>query len=105
MAKRTVVILFSLFLANLLSSFLLGFFMSYGGNIQMVGINEILFEPQITIAYMMLFYFLVMYFQPSVNSQLPLFLLTLFLSFTTNFIQGTFFLVGIIFLLKKFKVV
>ncbi len=85
--------------------FFYGTFLGLGGNVQVIGLNRIAFDPLISIAYMMLYYFLLMFEQPSKNSQILLFLLTLFLSFTANFIQGSVFLVVLFFLLKKLKLI
>lgn len=102
-ALGLVLVLVCLMLANLFSNFFLGFLTAMGGNISIGGFNKIEFDPLITIAYMMLFYFMTIYFQP--KHQLALFLFTLFLSFTVNFIQGSIFLVVFYFLLRKFKLV
>ncbi len=101
--KKLFFLVLLLILANLASTFLFSFLSVFGGNIQVIGLNQVAFDPLITMAYMMLFYFITLYFQP--KHQLALFLFTLFLSFTVNFIQGSIFLVVFYFLLRKFKLV
>jgi hypothetical protein len=89
----------SAFVASLAVAFLIG----VGGNIEVVGFTSLAFDPQITIAYMILHYFLSEYFY--VERRLPLFLFALLLSFTTNFIQGSIFLVLFYALLRAFKLI
>jgi len=103
--KRITLIVVSLLIANIVSAFLLGMLMMIGGNISIVGLNEVNFDPLITIAYILLYYFINSFYQSAGKSQLYLFLFTLFLSFTVNFIQGAIFLVVIYFLLNKFRLI
>jgi len=103
--KNVLVIIIALLVANILSSFFLGIFMVIGGNIQLVGLNKLNFDPLITIAYMILYYFLDKFFQPMPNAQLFLFIFALFLSFSVNFLQGSIFLVIFYFTLKKLKII
>ncbi|PIU36997.1 hypothetical protein CO005_02230 [Candidatus Roizmanbacteria bacterium CG_4_8_14_3_um_filter_34_9] len=103
--KKIVLIVLSLLIANIISAFLLGIMIMIGGNINVVGLNEMNFDPMITIAYILLYYFINSFFQSEGKSQLYLFLFTLFLSFTVNFIQGAIFLVIIYFLLNKFRLI
>lgn len=103
--KNILIIIVCLIAANLISAFLLGIFMTIGGNIQVIGINELNFDPLITIAYMMLYYFLNSFYQPSGRGKYLLFIFTLFLSFTVGFLQGSIFLVFVYLFLKKLKVI
>ncbi|PIQ72854.1 hypothetical protein COY13_01060 [Candidatus Roizmanbacteria bacterium CG_4_10_14_0_2_um_filter_36_35] len=103
--KNIGLIIISLLIANIVSAFLLGVLMMIGGNISVVGLNQINFDPLITIAYILLYYSINSFYQPARKSQLFLFLFTLFLSFTVNFIQGAIFLVLVYFLLSKFKLI
>ncbi|MDH7476320.1 MAG: hypothetical protein QHH09_02505 [Microgenomates group bacterium] len=103
--KKILVILLILVLANLLSSFFWGFLLTMGGNIEVIGFNSISFDPLITIAYMILFYFLSIFYQPVPKAQFYLFLFTLFLSFTVNFIQGSIYLVLIYIFLRQFRII
>ena len=103
--KKIVLIVLSLLIANIISAFLLGIMIMIGGNINVVGLNEMNFDPMITIAYILLYYFINNFFQSEGKSQLYLFLFTLFLSFTVNFIQGAIFLVVVYFLLNKLKLI
>ena len=103
--KKIVLVLLSLLIANVISAFLLGIMIMIGGNINVVGLNEMNFDPMITIAYILLYYFINNFFQSEGKSQLYLFLFTLFLSFTVNFIQGAIFLVVVYFLLNKLKLI
>lgn len=101
--KKVFLIIITLLIANIISAFLLGMLTMIGGNITFVGLNKISFDPLITIAYFILYYFINSFYQSGGKSQLYLFLFTLFLSFTVNFIQGAIFLVVVYFLLNKFK--
>ncbi|SRR3989339_554208 len=91
-------------IANFGSAFLVGVLTQIGGNIKLVGI-QLSFDPLITIAYLMLFYFNTLFYQPSPKAQHALFLFTLFLSFTVSFIQGSIFLSIFYWLLKKAKII
>lgn len=102
---KTLLVLVVLLTANIVSSFIFGMLLAIGGNIQIVGINKLAFDPLITIAYMMLYYFMTLFFDPAARIQLYIFLFTLFLSFTVNFIQGAIFLVVLFFLLRKFELI
>jgi len=92
-------------LANILGALLIGFLATttagMGGNIAMTGFKKLLFDPIITIAYLMVFYFLTLFYQPSSKNQHKLFIFTLLLSFTLNFTQGSLLLVFLYFLLRK----
>ncbi|MBI3366564.1 hypothetical protein HY041_02980 [Candidatus Roizmanbacteria bacterium] len=103
--KKLILIVIIILISNLVSSFFLGALLSVSSNIQVVGLNTINFDPMITIAYMMLYYFVTLFFQPPSKAQFYLFLLTLFLSFSIPFIQGSLFLVSLYFLLRKFKII
>jgi len=101
--KKILFIALAIFLANFAGQFFQGFLMGIGGNIKLIGLSNVAFDPLITIAYLMLFYFITLFYQPHPKSQYLLFLLTLFLSFTVNFIQGSILLVVLYFLLSKFQ--
>jgi len=100
-----ILIFVVLFVSNIIAAFLFGILLTVGGNIQTVGLNKLAFDPLITIAYMMLFYFLSLFFQPSARAQFYIFLFTLFLSFTVSFIQGAIYLVVLYFLLRKVNII
>lgn len=100
-----LVVIAILFLCNFLSGFFWGFFLTLGGNIRVVGFNEISFDPLITIAYMILYYFITLFYQPNSKAQYYLFLFTLFLSFTVNFIQGAIYLVFLYMFLRFAKLI
>lgn len=103
--KLTALLIVILVIATLVSSFFVGFFTSISSNIQVAGFNNITFDPLITIAYILLYYFITLFFQPQPRPQLYLFLFTLFLSFTIPFIQGSVFLITTYFLLRKFNLI
>ena len=104
-AIRLLVLGIVVLLANFISSFLLGVLLSFSSNIRAIGLNSISFDPLITIAYILLFYFTTLYYQPKAEYQYFLFVLTLFLSFTVNFIQGALFLIAFYFLLRKVRMI
>ena len=76
--KKIVVTFILLFVATLIASFIFGIMLTISNNIQSVGLNQFSFDPMITIAYMILFYFATLFFQPDTNAQFYLFLFTLF---------------------------
>lgn len=97
------------FISNLIASFMVGFLSGItsmaGGNIIFTGVKSISFNPIITIAYLMLFYFLLMFHRPSGNKQYGLFLLTLVISFTINFLQGSILLVVFFYFAQKLRLI
>jgi hypothetical protein len=103
--KKIILVILSLLIANIVSAFSLGVIMVISGNINVIGLNKINFDPLITIAYILLYYFLSSFFHSESRFHFYLFLFTLFLSFTVNFIQGAIFLVVFYLLLSKFKLI
>lgn len=103
--KKIILFVVVFIVANLVAAFLLGMVTALGTNIQVVGLNGLSFDPLITIAYMLLFYFTTLFYQPSSRAQYYLFLYSLFLSFTVPFIQGALFLEVFYFLLRKLKII
>lgn len=103
--KKLVLIFIVLFVANLIASFFFGMLLTIGGNIQSVGFNKLAFDPMITIAYMILYYFITLFYQPHSKAQFYLFLFVLFLSFTVSFMQGAIYMVVLYFLLRKFNLI
>ena len=102
---RLGVVLLFLFFANIASSFVLGFLGSLGTSFATIGLNQLNFNPLTTIAYIMLYYFITLFYQPESSTQYKLFLFTLFLSFTVNFIQGAIFLIFLYFFLRKARLI
>ena len=103
--KKITLVIVGLIIVSLLSSLVFGFFLGLGGNIKMIGFNKVAFDPLITIAYMMLFYFMSMFYQPDAKKQFYLFLLVLFMSFAVSFIQGAIFIVILYVVFRKFKLI
>ena len=101
--KHAAIIILVIVLCRAFSSFMLGIFLAIGGNITIIGISKIAFDPLITIAYLLVFYFLTNFFQPRFEAEILLFLVVLFLSFTMPFIQGSMFVVALFFLLRILK--
>lgn len=105
--KKGILIFVALLVANVLSSFVFGIIVTIGGNIERVGVGltNLNFDPMITIAYMILYYFVTLFHQPSGRAQYYLFLFTLMLSFTVPFMQGALYLVFLYFILRKARVI
>ncbi len=103
--QLSLMIVLILLIANIFSAFIFGMLLTFGGNIQAVGLNKLAFDPLITIAYITLYYSINQFYHPSEKVQYPLFLFTLFLSFTVSFIQGTLYIIALYFLLRKFKLI
>lgn len=101
--KKGAIILGALIVSAFVASLAVVFLIGVGGNIEVVGFTSLAFDPQITIAYMLVHYFLSQYFE--VERKLPFFIFTLLLSFTTNFIQGSLFLVLFYSILRLFKLI
>lgn len=65
----------------------------------------IIFDSQITMAYLLMYYFLAKFYKFSDSQNYTLFVVTLLMSFTTNFIQGALTLLVLPPLLKKLKLI
>lgn len=81
-----------------------GFISAFSNNIDTSSFN-IIFDSQITIAYLLMYYSLSHFNKLTEAQNYILFVLTLLLSFTTNFIQGALTLLIIPPLLKKLKLI
>lgn len=77
-----------------------GFISAFSNNIETSSFN-LIFDSQITIAYLLMYYSISHFNKFSENQNYVLFVLTLLLSFTTNFIQGALTLLILPPLLKK----
>ena len=93
-----VIILFVL--VYLGSAVATGFISAFSNNIETSSFN-IIFDSQITIAYLLMYYSLSHFNKFSEGQNYVLFVATLLLSFTTNFIQGAITLLILPPLLKK----
>lgn len=93
-----VIILFVLIYLG--SAVLTGFISAFSTNIES-GTFNLIFDSQITIAYLLMYYSLSHFYKFSERQNYLLFVTTLLLSFTTNFIQGAFTLLILPPLLKK----
>ena len=91
-------------LVGLLAIVLSGILTGMSANVQVAGV-QIIFDPQITLAYLILSY-LVGYFNSLTKRQnYYLFLFALLLSYTVNFLQGSIMLVLLAPILKKLKLI
>ena len=79
---------------------LTGFISAFSNNIE-TSTFSIIFDSQITIAYLLMYYSLSHFNKLSENQNYVLFIFTLLLSWTTNFIQGAITLLILPPLLKK----
>lgn len=86
------------------SAVLTGFISAFSNNIE-TSTFAIIFDSQITIAYILVYYSLASFYKMSSNQNYILFVVTLLLSFTTNFIQGAITLLILPPLLKKLKLI
>ncbi len=103
MVKSTLAFI-SLVIAFIVSRALFVWLVAIGGNIRFIG-GRFSFDPLITIAYMSVYYFITLFYQPSPKAQFYLFLFVLILSFTITFIQGSILLVFLYALLRKLKII
>jgi len=91
---RIILFIAILFVANFGAMFFIGLLTGITANtttnVIFSGLDKVSFDPLITIAYFFVYYFLTLFFQPNTQHQYYLFLLTLFISFTVNFVQGSF---------------
>ena len=73
-------------------------------NIRLSGVN-VLFDPLITVAYLAVFFSVSHYYSLTKKQAYLYLLLSLFLSFTINFVEGSFVLVLLAPALRKFKLI
>src|SRR3972149_9682604 len=101
---RGLLILLVTIIVGLLAAVLSGILVAVSGTAQLSGV-QIVFDPQITLAYVIVGYFVGYFNELSKKAQGNLFLLALLLSFTVNFIQGTLLLVILPPVLKKLRLI
>jgi hypothetical protein len=87
-------------LVYLASAVATGFISAFSTNIESSTFN-IIFDSQITIAYILVYYSLASFYKMSSAQNYTMFVITLLMSFTTNFIQGALTLLILPPLLKK----
>lgn len=87
-------------LTIVLSTFIAGF----SENIDQINFTTS-FDPLITIAYILVFYSVSFYYSLTKNQAYNYLLLSLFLSFTINFVEGAMILVFLAPLLRKLKLI
>ena len=79
-----------------------GFISAFSNNIETSSF-AIIFDSQITIAYLLTYYSLAHFYKMTERQNYLLFVTTLLLSFTTNYIQGTIALLILLPLLRKLR--
>lgn len=104
LVKNTVITLILFLIANILTSVISLYLLRLSPNIRIVDL-KVVFDPLITIAYLMVFYFLNSIYQPNQQSINKLFVLTLFLSFAMDFFKGAIFINIMFFLLRKTRLI
>lgn len=82
------------------SAVVTGFISAFSNNIE-TSTFSVIFDSQITIAYILVYYSLASFYKMSSSQNYFLFVVTLLLSFTTNFIQGALTLLVLPPLLKR----
>lgn len=103
--KSIVLFVIIFIVANFLAGLGAGILAGFGGNVALIGLNSLSFDPLITIAYIVLFHYVSHYLELPRSAAYPTFLFTLFLSFAMNFIQGSLLLILLLTLLKRFRVI
>lgn len=81
-----------------------GFISAFSNNIETSSF-AIIFDSQITIAYLLTYYSLAHFYKMTERQNYLLFVATLLLSFTTNYIQGTISLLILLPILRKLKLI
>lgn len=103
--KNFFLVIVLLILAGFVSAFLGGAISVLGGNVELVGLSSITFDPLLTIAYIVLYYYLSKFYEVAGRAAYWLFIFTVLLSFTVNFIQGAILLILFFAGLKRLKVI
>ncbi len=101
--KIAALLLTSMAIAVVVSGFFFGFLSTLGG--ANPELSRVIFNPSVTMIYLILYYLLNALFMPSSKAQLFLLVFTLLLSFKVGFVQGSVFLIVFYFLLKKFRII
>lgn len=81
-----------------------GFISAFSNNIETSSF-AIIFDSQITIAYLLTYYSLAHFYKMTERQNYLMFVTTLLLSFTTNYIQGTIALLILLPLLRKLNLI
>lgn len=103
-ALKALGILILFVLIYLGSAVATGFISAFSNNIE-TSTFAIIFDSQITIAYILVYYSLASFYKMTSSQNYVMFVVTLLLSFTTNFIQGAITLLILPPLLKKLKLI
>lgn len=101
---RVIGIILVAILLNLAAAVIAGFISAFSGNIDINSLT-LTFDPQITIAYILVYYSFVHFYKLSSNQSYVYLLFTLFLSFTTTFVQGSVTMILLPPLLKKLRLI
>ncbi|MFH1244081.1 MAG: hypothetical protein V1487_00695 [bacterium] len=101
---RTLGIILITILLNLGAAVIAGFISAFSSNIDVNSLS-LIFDPQITIAYVLVYYSFVHFYKLTTNQSYLYLIFVLLLSFTTNFIQGSITMIVLPPLLKKLKLI
>lgn len=101
---KAIGVIISFVLIYLGSAVATGFISAFSNNIE-TSTFSLVFDSQITIAYLLMYYMLIKFYKLSDKQNYVFFVTTLLLSFTTNFIQGALTLLIVPPLLKKFGLI
>lgn len=101
---RSLGVILVIVLLNLASAVIAGFISAFSSNIDVNSLT-LTFDPQITIAYILVYYSFVHFYKLTSRQSYLYLILTLILSFTTNFIQGSITMIILPPILKKFKLI
>jgi len=101
---RFLGIILVIVLLNLAAAVIAGFISAFSSNIDVNSLS-LTFDPQITIAYILVYYSFVHFYKLTPRQSYFYLILALILSFTTNFIQGSITMIVLPPILKKFKLI
>jgi len=101
---RILAIIALAILLNLAAAVIAGFISAFSGNIDIDSLT-LSFDPQITIAYLLVYYSFVHFYKITSRQSYFYLLFTLLLSFTTSFIQGSITMILLPPLLLKLRLI
>ncbi|HBD02332.1 MAG: hypothetical protein UX38_C0003G0052 [Microgenomates group bacterium GW2011_GWC1_46_16] len=101
---RILAIIALAILLNLAAAVIAGFISAFSGNIDINSLT-LSFDPQITIAYLLVYYSFVHFYKITSRQSYFYLLFTLLLSFTTSFIQGSITMILLPPLLLKLRLI
>lgn len=105
LVKGVIFFILAYFLATNIANLIFGLAAAGGTNIKILSVNNITFDPLITLAYLGVYQAQLRFYLFSPRVEQLLFMLVMYLSYSTPFVTGSAFFFLFCYFLRKFKVV